>query len=63
MTRRLPGQRLENRQMNLPPGFGTVTPYFFVANAEAFIRFLEDAFGGRESGCHHRAHIDLRRDP
>ena len=36
--------------MNIPPGFGTVTPYFFVADAEAFIRFLGDAFGGVETG-------------
>jgi hypothetical protein len=28
--------------MYIPPGFGTVTPYFFVANAERFVAFLVD---------------------
>jgi hypothetical protein len=26
--------------MYIPPGFNTVTPYFFVADAESFVRFL-----------------------
>ena len=34
--------------MYVPPGFGTVTPYFFVAGAEAFVAFLGAAFGGTE---------------
>lgn len=35
--------------MYIPPGFNTVTPYFFVRNAEAFIRFLVDGLGGKET--------------
>jgi PhnB protein len=34
--------------MYIPPGFGTVTPYFFVANAERFVAFLVDGLGGKE---------------
>ncbi len=34
--------------MHLPPGFNTVTPYFFVAGAEAFRDFLVDGLGGFE---------------
>ena len=34
--------------MYIPPGFGTVTPYFFVANAERFVAFLVNGFGGKE---------------
>lgn len=34
--------------MYIPPGFNTVTPYFFVANAEAFVRFLVQGLGGTE---------------
>jgi len=34
--------------MYIPPGFGTVTPYFLVADAEAFVAFLVRGFGGRE---------------
>jgi PhnB protein len=30
----------------LPPGFSTVTPYFFVQAAEAFLAFLAEALGG-----------------
>ena len=33
----------------VPPGFGTVTPYFFVQDAEAFVRFLIAGFGGEEA--------------
>lgn len=35
--------------MYIPPGFGTVTPYFFVEDAEGFVRFLIEAFGGTET--------------
>ena len=35
--------------MYIPPGFGTVTPYFFVDDAEAFIRFLLDGLAGEET--------------
>jgi PhnB protein len=33
----------------LPSGFNTVTPYFFVANAESFVRFLLQGLGGTET--------------
>ncbi len=36
--------------MYIPPGFSTVTPYYFVDDAEAFIRFLIDGLGGEETG-------------
>jgi len=32
--------------MNIPDGFASVTPYFFVDNASAFIRFLVAGLGG-----------------
>ena len=35
--------------MYIPPGFNTVTPYFFVDNAEAFVRFLVAGLGGEET--------------
>jgi hypothetical protein len=35
--------------MYIPPGFNTVTPYFFVAKAEAFVRFLVHGLGGTET--------------
>lgn len=35
--------------MYVPPGFGTVTPYCFVDDAEAFIAFLVDGLGGTET--------------
>ncbi|GAC1626594.1 MAG: hypothetical protein NVS9B10_14690 [Nevskia sp.] len=35
--------------MHIPPGFGTVTPYFFVEDAEAFVGFLIDGLGGAET--------------
>jgi len=35
--------------MYIPPGFQTVTPYFFVEQAEAFIAFLVNGLGGRET--------------
>ncbi|MFO0699582.1 MAG: VOC family protein [Nitrospira sp.] len=34
--------------MYVPPGFNTVTPYFFVTNAETFVRFLVQGLGGTE---------------
>jgi PhnB protein len=34
--------------MYIPPGFSTVTPYFFVEKAEAFVQFLINGLGGRE---------------
>lgn len=36
--------------MTEPKGFSTITPYFFVRNADAFIGFLKDAFGAIEIG-------------
>lgn len=35
--------------MYLPPGFNSITPYFFVDRAEAFVRFLIDGLGGAET--------------
>lgn len=35
--------------MFIPPGFGTVTPYFFVHDAEIFVEFLVEGLGGGES--------------
>jgi len=35
--------------MYIPPGFNTVTPYFFVEDAERFIAFLTDGLGGTET--------------
>jgi PhnB protein len=35
--------------MYIPPGFNTVTPYFFVTNAENFMRFLVHGLGGTET--------------
>ncbi|MEO8672832.1 MAG: VOC family protein [Tahibacter sp.] len=34
--------------MNLPPGFGTVTPYLFVTGAETIATFLVQGLGGEE---------------
>jgi len=34
--------------MYLPPGFGTVTPYFFTTDAERFVAFLVHGLGGEE---------------
>lgn len=34
--------------MYIPPGFNAVTPYFFVKDAKAFVRFLVDGLGGIE---------------
>jgi PhnB protein len=35
--------------MYIPPGFNTVTPYFFVADAESCVRFLVEGLGGIET--------------
>ncbi len=35
--------------MYIPPGFGTVTPYLFVHDAERLLAFLVDAFAGVET--------------
>lgn len=35
--------------MYIPPGFNTVTPYFFVKDAESFVSFLVNGLGGRET--------------
>lgn len=32
--------------MYIPPGFNTVTPYFFVKDAESFVTFLVHGLGG-----------------
>lgn len=34
--------------MYVPPGFASVTPYFFVQDAESFVRFLIAGLGGTE---------------
>lgn len=34
--------------MYVPPGFATVTPYFFVEDAERFVTFLVEGLGGTE---------------
>lgn len=34
--------------MFIPPGFGTVTPYFFMRDAERFVDFLLKGLGGVE---------------
>jgi len=34
--------------MYTPPGFGSVTPYFFAAKAESFVAFLIAGLGGEE---------------
>ena len=36
--------------MHLPEGFAVVTPYIFAERADAYVRFLEAAFGAREIG-------------
>lgn len=36
--------------MHVPEGFAVVTPYIFVHDADAYVRFLEAAFGAREIG-------------
>ena len=34
--------------MRMPPGFNTVTPYFILEDAAAFIEFLVRGLGGEE---------------
>jgi PhnB protein len=36
--------------VHVPPGFGTLFPYFFMRDAAAFVRFLLDGLGGVEIG-------------
>jgi PhnB protein len=36
--------------MFVPPGFNTVTPYFFVERAADFLDFLVEGLGGKEIG-------------
>ena len=36
--------------MTVPPGFHTITPYFFVKGADDFVAFLAAAFDGVETG-------------
>jgi PhnB protein len=36
--------------MQVPEGFGVVTPYIFVSGGEEYVRFLEAAFDAREVG-------------
>lgn len=38
--------------MLIPPGFNTVTPYFFMTDAADFIDFLVVGLGGTEVGRH-----------
>lgn len=40
--------------MTTPPGFATVTPYFFMDDAEDFCRFLVEGLGGTECVRHLR---------
>jgi len=40
--------------MTTPPGFATVTPYFFADEADAFMRFLIGGLGGEEVGISYR---------
>lgn len=40
--------------MNTPPGFATVTPYFFASEADALVRFLIEGLGGEELGITYR---------
>jgi PhnB protein len=35
--------------MYIPPGFNTVTPYYFVKDAESFLSFLVQGLGGEET--------------
>jgi PhnB protein len=40
--------------MQLPPGFATVTPYFFAERADAFVEFLVNGLDGTEVLRHKR---------
>lgn len=35
--------------MYIPPGFNTITPYYFVEDAESFVTFLSRGLGGEET--------------
>jgi PhnB protein len=35
--------------MYIPPGFNTITPYYFVEDAESFVSFLIHGLGGEEA--------------
>lgn len=35
--------------MYIPPGFNTVTPYYFVKDAESFVAFLVNGLSGEET--------------
>lgn len=35
--------------MYIPPGFGTVTPYFIVKDTDRFVQFLVEGLGGVET--------------
>lgn len=52
--------------MYIPPGFNTVTPYYFVKDAESFVSFLVHGLGGEETcrtlrgdGCIQNAQVKL----
>lgn len=36
--------------MNIPEGFGTITPYYSVSSADGFLAFMTAAFGAHEVG-------------
>jgi PhnB protein len=38
--------------MHIPPGFSSITAYFFVEDADEFIRFLDNGLGGVEALRH-----------
>jgi len=38
--------------MRIPPGFNSITPYFFIEGADRFIDFLVQGLGGVEIGRH-----------
>lgn len=40
---------LQSDIMYLPPGFNTITPYYFVEDAESFVAFLIEGLGGTET--------------
>ncbi len=40
--------------MHIPPGFGSVFPYFMMRDAGAFVEFLINGLGGAEIDRHHR---------
>lgn len=40
--------------MTTPPGFATVTPYFFASKADALVHFMIEGLGGNEVGISYR---------